>query len=44
MGISGVPTFLFQGAYAVMGAQEVTGYLRAIDKVQAKLSEQASAQ
>lgn len=44
MGISGVPTFLFQGAYAVMGAQEVTGYLRAIDKVQAKLSEQALAQ
>jgi len=44
MGISGVPTFLFQGKFAVVGAQETEGYLRAIDKVHAKLSEQAQAQ
>jgi predicted DsbA family dithiol-disulfide isomerase len=44
MGISGVPTFLFQGKFAVVGAQETEGYLRAIDKVHAKLSEQAPAQ
>lgn len=44
MGISGVPTFLFEGKYAVTGAQETEGYLRAIDKVHAKLSEQATAQ
>jgi len=44
MGISGVPTFLFEGKFAVVGAQETEGYLRAIDKVQAKLSEQAAAQ
>lgn len=43
MGISGVPTFLFEGKFAVVGAQETKGYLRAIDKVQAKLSEQAAA-
>lgn len=42
MGISGVPTFLFEGKFAVVGAQETEGYLRAIDKVQAKLSEQAA--
>lgn len=42
MGISGVPTFLFEGKFAVVGAQETQGYLRAIDKVQAKLSEQAA--
>lgn len=42
MGISGVPTFLFEGKFAVVGAQEKEGYLRAIDKVQAKLSEQAA--
>ncbi len=40
MGISGVPTVLFQQAYAVMGAQEVSGYLKCIDKVSAKLAEQ----
>jgi len=45
MGISGVPTFLFEGKFAVMGAQETEGYLRAIDKVQAKLdAPQASVQ
>ncbi|MEQ8745371.1 DsbA family oxidoreductase [Pyruvatibacter sp.] len=43
MGISGVPTFLFEGKFAVVGAQETKGYLRAIDKVQAKLSEQVAA-
>jgi len=44
MGISGVPTFLFEGKFAVVGAQETKGYVRAIDKVRAKLSEQAGAQ
>lgn len=44
MGISGVPTFLFEQAYAVMGAQEVEGYVRCIDKVAAKLAERAAAQ
>ncbi len=44
LGISGVPTFLFEGKFAVVGAQETSGYLRAIDKVHAKLSEQAAAQ
>ena len=38
MGISGVPTLLFEQAYAVMGAQEVEGYLACIDKVAAKLA------
>lgn len=39
MGISGVPTFLFEQAYAVMGAQEVEGYLKCIDKVSRKVAE-----
>ena len=44
MGISGVPTFLFEGKFAVVGAQETRGYLRAIDKVQEKLNAQVAAQ
>ena len=44
MGISAVPTFLFEGKFAVVGAQETKGYLRAIDKVQAKLDAPAASQ
>lgn len=43
MGISGVPTFLFEQAYAVMGAQEVEGYVSCIDKVAKKLAEREGA-
>lgn len=41
MGISGVPCFLFEGKFAIVGAQEVSSLTRYIDKVEAKLLQQA---
>lgn len=42
MGISGVPCFLFEGKFAIVGAQEVSSLTRYIDKVEAKLLQQAA--
>lgn len=43
MGISGVPCFLFESKFAIVGAQEVSSLTRYIDKVEAKLLQQADA-
>ena len=42
MGITGVPCFLFEGKFAIVGAQEVSSLTRYIDKVEAKLLQQAA--
>lgn len=42
MGISGVPCFLFEGKFAIVGAQEVSSLTRYIDKVEAKILQQAA--
>ncbi len=42
LGISGVPFFVFQGKYAVSGAQPVGSYLEVLDRTWAELTESAT--
>ena len=42
MGISGVPCFLFEGKYAIVGAQETETLVRTFDKVASKLVEHSA--
>ena len=43
MGITAVPTFVFQGRYAVQGAQETSAFLQVLERLSAEAAEAAEA-
>ncbi|MGK2739753.1 DsbA family oxidoreductase [Tepidicaulis sp. LMO-SS28] len=42
MGITGVPCFLFEGKFAITGAQDVETLIRVFDRVEMKIKEEAA--